>query len=81
MKVLFFGLVTAAIFGSVFFLSRAFRRFGGRGYGGPGYFPANSFQGQSPFLGQQQSPFAQPFHRDWQPRQRATPMARAIEVL
>lgn len=81
MKVLFFGLIAAAVFGSVFFLGRAFRRFGGRGYGRHGYFPYDNFQGQPPFLGQQQAPFAQPLDPNWQPRQRATPIGRRIEVL
>lgn len=81
MKVLFFGLIAAAVFGSVFFLGRAFRRFGGRGYGRPGYFPSGNFQRQSRFMGQQQSPFAQPLDPNWQPRQRVTPMGRRIEVV
>lgn len=83
MKVLFFGLAVTAIFGSVFFLSRALRRFGGlrRGYGPSSHFAYQNFQGQPPFLGQQQSPFAQPLDPNWQPRQQAAPMGRRIEVL
>ena len=81
LKVLFFGLIAAALFGTVFFLGRAFRRFSGRGYGRPGYFPYENAGWQQPFLGQDQSPFAQPLDPNWQPRQRATPLGRRIEVL
>ncbi len=81
MKVLFFGLIAAAVFGSVFFLGRAFRRFGGRGYGRQGYFPYENAPWQQPFLEQGQSQFIQPLDPNWQPRQRATPMGRRIEVL
>ena len=81
MKVLFFGLVAAAVFGGIFFLGRAFRRFGGRGYGPPGYFPHERGGWQQPFLETGQSPFAQPLDPNWQPRQRSAPLGRRIEVL
>lgn len=82
MKVLFFGLIAAAVFGSVFFMGRAFRRFGGRGhYGHPGYYPQENARWQPPFVGQGQSTYIQPLDPSWQPRQRNAPVGRRIEVL
>ena len=81
LKILFFGLIAAAVFGGIFFLSRSFRRHRGRGYGRPGYFPSENAPWQQPFLEQEQPTFAQPLDPNWQPRQRAAPLGRRIEVL
>ncbi len=81
LKVLFFGLIAVAVFGGIFFVARTFRRFSGRGYGPPGYFPHASDRWQPHFLEQERSPYAQPLDPNWQPRQRATPLGRRIEVL
>jgi len=82
LKILFFGIVAAAIFGGIFFLGRAFRRHRGRGYyGHPGYAAFGNSPWQQPFLQQESSPFAQPLDPNWQPRQQKAPMGRRIEVL
>ena len=76
-----FGLIVVSVFGGIFFLARTFRRFSGRGYGPPGYFPYVDGRWQQPFLEQERSPFAQPLDPNWPTRQRATPPGRRIEVL
>ncbi len=79
LKVLFFGLIAAAVFGGIFFISRSFRRHRGY-YGRPEQLPYANAPWQQPFLEQDQPNFAQPLDPNWQPRQRTAPLGRRIEV-
>ena len=81
MKILFFGLIAAAIFGSIFFLSRSFRRHRRDYYGRPGYLQYENSPWQQPFPEQDKPNFAQPLDPNWQPRRPSAPVGRRIEVL